>query len=48
MSRSKLHAKEQPNRNHGDRNNLEKGKPIIVADTKIYGGNHQSNWTSFL
>ena len=42
-----LHAKEQLNRNHGDQNNLERGKPIIVADYKN-GSNHQTNWTSFL
>ena len=37
-----LHAKEPLNRNHGDQNNLERGRPIIVADYKN-GSNHQIN-----
>ena len=34
-----LHAKEQLNRNHGEQNNLERGKLIFVADCKN-GSNH--------
>ena len=37
-----LHAKEPLNRNHGDQNDLERGRPIIVADYKN-GSNHQIN-----
>ena len=37
-----LHAKEPLNRNHGDQNKLERGRPIIVADYKN-GSNHQIN-----
>ena len=37
-----LHATELLNRNHGDQNNSERGRPIIVADYKI-GSNHQIN-----
>ena len=37
-----LPAKEPLNRNHGDQNNLERERPIIVADYKN-GSNHQIN-----
>lgn len=31
-----LRAKEQPNRNHGDQNSLERGKQIIVEDNNNF------------
>ena len=37
-----LPAKEPLNRNHGEQNNLERERPIIVADYKN-GSNHQIN-----
>ena len=37
-----LPAKEPLNQNHGDQNNLERERPIIVADYKN-GSNHQIN-----
>ena len=37
-----LHAKEQLDRNHGDQNNLERGRLIFVADYKN-GSNYQTS-----
>ena len=41
VKKNSLHAKEQPNRNNGDQNNLERGRLIFAADYKN-GSNYQA------
>ena len=41
VKKNSLHAKEQLNRNHGDQNNLERGRLISEADYKN-GSNYQA------
>ena len=41
VKKNSLHAKEQLNRNHGDQNNLERGRLPIAADYKN-GSNYQA------
>ena len=42
-----LHMKEPLNRNHGNQNNLERGRLIFVADYKN-GSNHQTSYWGYL
>ena len=41
VKKNSFHVKEQLNRNHGDQNNLERGRLISEADFKN-GSNHNA------